>query len=276
MVMRGGRNILASGLALLVAGCAAIGDHTATGGGQSPYIVGSDDSKENGLIFANKMQVNIVALLKAELGLEGWTFDKDRDTITPPRGDGKGSVGLSGKGVATTRLLAAVGYIKDEDTKKRIRRHLVNEMMAASDANCVVFVRQLRTAQVGSRLAADSVATTMAVASSLLSHQSAARNAAAVGGLAAAGGATFDRNVFANTAAELVSDEIVKLRRADKEVIEKRLSSSYDSWDISRAYDDMIVFQGDCSISRGLAQMRATLNGREQTILALRSARRRA
>jgi len=268
--------------ALLIGGCAALTDSPVDreGAAKSTIVVGvrnSDGSAEDARdptrrrVDISNATVDLVNVLRAQLRLQNWKVDSDG-----PSRDidfAKKSVSLGGNQQALSRLITAFESVSDEDFKKRGRNQIVGEIVFASDGACGDFLRRLRSDQVGVRLATDALGGGLATWSSLAAPLSTAKLLGGLSALSLAEGSSVDRNVYAQTAAELIADEIVKLRVADRVVIESHMTSkSYADWPLTLAIADAVNYHRDCSAGRGLAQMREVLVARESTIAAIRTA----
>ena len=166
-------------------------------------------------------------------------------------------------------LIAAVGA---NGQNIAIRNDVVSTLLSASRGNCYAYVKSLRADQVGSRLLSDFFAGSLATAGSLVTHAQAAHILAGLAGFSTGEGASIDRNVFAQQAAEAIGDAMLKLQDDDRTLIESKMQQSYQSWPLGLALADVMQFHGDCSVARGLTKLQGALQQRETAVQAVRAA----
>jgi hypothetical protein len=205
-----------------------------------------------------QMQPDLTTLIVDELSRHGFPYPAKPDKTE----------GIVDRQVWFPRLIAAV----DASNSKSVRNGIVSTYIAASTANCTVYVQALRSGQVSTRLTTDVLAGALATASSIATPQSSAQLLAALSGFSIATGSTMDRNIFAQQGAEIVADAILTLRAETRLGIEASMKKSYAEWPLGLALADLHNYQGDCSMLRGFSRMRDAVNAREQTIQALRNA----
>ncbi|MBO9547068.1 hypothetical protein [Caulobacter sp.] len=155
---------------------------------------------------------------------------------------------------------------------KTIRNSVLSQLIAASTANCSIYLQGLRGGQVTARLSSDLAATTFGIAGSLTEP---VRSAKILAGLAAAStsaGASIDRTVFAQQGAELIADAVVQLRNEGRQRLETKMQQDdLSKWTMGLAIADFYEFHGDCSMLRGLSRMREAIATREQEVRAIRT-----
>lgn len=166
-------------------------------------------------------------------------------------------------------LIAAVGA---NGQNVAIRNDVVSTLVSASRGNCYAYVKSLRADQVGSRLLSDFFAGSLATAGSLVTHAQAAHILAGLAGFSTGEGASIDRNVFAQQAAEAIGDAMLKLQDDDRTVIEGKMQQTYQAWPLGLALADVMQFHGDCSVARGLTKLQGALQQRETAVQAVRAA----
>jgi hypothetical protein len=205
-----------------------------------------------------QMQPDLTALIVDELARHGFSYP-----AKPAKTEG-----IVDRQVWFPRLIAAV----DASRSASVRNGIVSTYIAASTANCTVYVQALRSGQVSTRLTTDVLAGALSTASSIATPQSSAQLLAALSGFSIATGSTMDRNIFAQQGAEIVADAILTLRAETRLMIEANMKKTYAEWPPGLALADLHNYQGDCSMLRGFSRMRDAVNAREQTIQALRNA----
>lgn len=198
-----------------------------------------------------QMQVNVTLLLEQSLAYNTATYP---DKITDQE--------------KLTILLAAVD--RDIRRRKDVRNTVVSQLVAASTANCSIYVQALRSGQVTSRLSTDLLATGFGLAGSLTSPIDNARILSSLSAMSTATGASIDRNIFAEQGAELVADSIMQLRESGRLNLERRLKSPYEEWPIGLALADVFAFHSDCTMLRGFSKMREAVVLRDQAVKAAR------
>ena len=183
--------------------------------------------------------------------------------------DGLSRSGVKPQAAGLDDLMSAVSSSPD---RMAIRNDVVSAIVAASTANCTVYVQALRSGQVNSRLLTDLFAGGLATASSIAVPPASAKLLSALSALSTAEGSSVDRNIFAQQSAELIADAILQLRSADLAAIRANMKTSYDDWSLGMALADLFSFQGDCSMVRGFSKMRDALTAREQAVQSIRAA----
>lgn len=166
------------------------------------------------------------------------------------------------------KLIVAVDFSGDE----AIRNSVVSQLIAASTANCSVYLQALRSGQVSSRLTADVASTVFGIAGSLTEPVRSAKILSGLSAFSTATGASIDRTIFAQQGAELIADAITQLRNDDRRLLEKRMSQNLQQWTMGLALADLYRFHGDCSMVRGLSRMREAVTARDQDVRAVRLA----
>ena len=166
-------------------------------------------------------------------------------------------------------LIAAVGQNGD---RKFIRNDVVSALISASTANCYAYLKNLRGDQVSSRLLFDALSGGFATAGSLVVPTQTAHLLGGLSAFSTAEGSSFDRNIFAQQAAEAVGDAILQLRAEDLTKINHSMTLPYNEWPLGLALADVMAFHGDCSVTRGLTQMQGAIQQREVEINVVRQA----
>ncbi|PVM84985.1 hypothetical protein DDF62_20845 [Caulobacter radicis] len=165
------------------------------------------------------------------------------------------------------RLIVAI----DSTGDKSIRNTVLAQLVAASTTNCSIYLQSLRGGQVTARLTSDIAATAFGLAGGLAEPVRSARILSNLSAFSTSTGASIDRSIFAQQGAELVADAIVQLREKDRLYLEGRMSEDMDAWPMGLALADFARFHGDCSMLRGLSQMREAVVAREQQVQAARA-----
>jgi hypothetical protein len=160
----------------------------------------------------------------------------------------------------------------DMSGDKAVRNSVIAQLMAASTTNCGIYLNGLRSGQVQSRLLSDIAATTFGIAGSLTEPVESAKILSGLAAFSTSAGASVDRNIFAQQGAELVADAIVQVRAVDRAYIEGRMNDDLGKWPMGLALTDFARFHADCSMLRGLSQMREAVSAREFEVRAVRSA----
>src|SRR5690606_6326264 len=101
---------------------------------------------------------------------------------------------------------------------------------------------------------------------------STARALSALGAWSTASGATWDRNVYAEQAAEMIAEEIRKLRVTERATLEAKYTRSYDQWPLATALTDVADFHNSCSMLRGISLIQDAVANRERSVRAARQA----
>jgi hypothetical protein len=155
---------------------------------------------------------------------------------------------------------------------KLIRNSTIAQLMAASTTNCGIYLNNLRGGQVSNRLIADLASSSFSIAASLIEPIETARVFSGIAAFSTSAGASIDRNIFAQQGAELVADAIVQLREKDRAYIEGRMNEDLTRWPMGLALTDFARFHADCSMLRGLSQMREAVTARELEVRSVRAA----
>jgi hypothetical protein len=224
---------------------------------EAAAAVSASDSNDHNSKALREIQIDLTALIEDQL-----TAYEQRLPLPPPEGK------KFGRQEWLTLLISRV----DVSADTRIRNSIVSAYMSGSSANCNVYLASLRAGQVTNRLATDVLATTFATASTLLRPEETSRILAALSGLSVATGATVDRNIFAQQAAELMADAIEQLRFRGRRAIEQRMALGYKDWPLGLALADLYDYQGDCSLLSGFQEVEEAVTQREAAIATLRNA----
>lgn len=160
----------------------------------------------------------------------------------------------------------------NEDQLAKVRTGVANQLVYASNTNCSAYLLGLRGGQVGSRLSTDLLSMGFSLTGALVKIPETAKRMSAYAGTATAIGATIDRDVFSQQAAELIADAIVQKRDTYEKALEANYSSSYKDWPLGTVLANIASYHQECSVTRGMASMREVVVAREQTIQALRTA----
>lgn len=168
------------------------------------------------------------------------------------------------------KFSALLEAVDRSSRREKIRDTVVTQLIAASTANCSVYVQAMRGGQVTSRLSTDLLATGFGLAGSLTSPIENARFFSSLSAMSTATGASIDRNIFAQQGAELVADSIMQLRETGRQNLERRMKQPYVDWPISLALADAFAFHGDCSMLRGFSRMREAVILRDQAVKVAR------
>lgn len=204
-------------------------------------------------------QINLPAVLHTALKDNARSKDYLKDLA---------SAGAAYSEVDLDRLILAADMSGD----KTIRNAVVAQLMAASTTNCGIYLNGLRSGQVQSRLLSDIAATTFGIAGSLTEPVKSAKILSGLAAFSTSAGASVDRNIFAQQGAELVADAIVQVRATDRAYIEGRMTEDLSKWPMGLALTDFARFHADCSMLRGLSQMREAVSAREFEVRAVRAA----
>jgi hypothetical protein len=245
------RVVLAAACAVALAGCATGKIDTRY---PFPTEAASPVSKAGGAPL-RQMQVDLGALLVSRLTKDGGVVPS---TVPSPI-------------TTQSQLDQAIAAVRDAGHPKQVRNDVVASWVAASTANCGVYVQALRSGQVTTRLATDFFSGGLAAASSLAAPVRTAKLLSALSAFSTAEGASVDRNIFAQQGAELVADAILQMRAEDRTKIEASMARSYDEWPMGLAMADLFDFHKDCSMLRGFTRMRVALEQREQDVAATRA-----
>lgn len=249
---------------LLTTGCVDGSVH-----GPNPWLFEPGAAAKTSSTPLRERQVNLPAVLHAAL--------KENDSISgavKDRGKGTGYLeGLPTNDEAYTEIdLDKLILAADMSGDKAIRNSVIAQLMAASTTNCGIYLNGLRSGQVQSRLLSDIAATAFGIAGSLTEPIESARLLSGLAAFSTSAGASVDRNIFAQQGAELVADAIVQLRATDRTYIEGRMTEDLTRWPMGLALTDFARFHADCSMLRGLSQMREAVTAREFEVRAVRSA----
>lgn len=269
------RKLIVLALILALAGCAS-GQINAPG--RLRTEAGAAAKGPDGLPLRER-QIDLAAILRGELQQAGIRIVDGAPSV-PIEGrapgltaeDNRKTLYLPASADSLTSLDLLIAGVDRAPDARAIRNDVMTSWMAASTANCVVYVQSLRGGQVGARLATDFLSGGLAAASSLATPEGSARLLAALSAFSTAEGASIDRNIFAQQGAELVADAILQLRAQSRARLEGKLSASYNEYSMGLAMVDLYEFHNDCSMLRGLARMREAVVGREQTIQSIRAA----
>lgn len=168
------------------------------------------------------------------------------------------------------KLSALLEAVDRSPRREKIRDTVVTQLIAASTANCAVYVQAMRSGQVTSRLSTDLLATGFGLAGSLTSPIENSRFLSSLSAMSTATGASIDRNIFAQQGAEMVADSIMQLRETGRQNLERKMKQSYEDWPIGLALADVFAFHGDCSMLRGFSRMREAVILRDQAVKVAR------
>ena len=157
------------------------------------------------------------------------------------------------------------------EAARRIRDQLVGQLIAASDQNCRIYMANLRSNQVTVRMGTDIGAIATGVAGGATSHGPTAGLLASLSGAFTSVGASVDRNVFAETGAELIADAVHSQRDERRTRLQEKLVSlDAGQFPIAVALAEVYRYHGDCSMLGGLIQMQEALQDREYAVRAAR------
>lgn len=184
--------------------------------------------------------------------------------------------GISNEQEAARLVLLAELKLKEPDARI-VRNTIAHQLIAASNQNCKIYMQNIRANQAGARTASDVLSTGTALAGSISEPPRTASLLSALSGLFTGVGASIDRNIYAETGAELIAEAVFTSRDGDRRVIEDKLQTrSAAQYSISNAVADIYNFHGRCSILGGLMEMREAITTRELAVRAARVGRMQA
>lgn len=157
-----------------------------------------------------------------------------------------------------------------ESTRRRIRNDLATQLLHASNVNCRTYLWSLRDTQVGGRLASDIFTSGFTLWGTLNQHLPTAQLLSGLGSFSSAAGASVDRAVFAQAGVEIITNQVIEMRRDGRTRIEQDLQKSYTVYPLGLALADIADYHMDCSLMRGLSQMQEDLRRREEAVLVSR------
>jgi|GEM_PF-3013343 len=169
-------------------------------------------------------------------------------------------------------LYARYIALADMSRNERARNSVASQLVAASVHNCNIYMQSLRGGQVGARTTADLATSTFGVAGAVIEPLSTARTLSSLAALSTAWGASWDRNVYADQAAEMVADEIRKLRLTERAALEAKYALPYDEWPMAAALADVAEFHNSCTMLRGISLIQDAVINRERSVRATRIA----
>lgn len=167
---------------------------------------------------------------------------------------------------------AAYLTLGDEVGSEAVRNTVVSQVVAASVHNCHIYLQSLRGGQVAARTGTDLVTSTMSVAGAALEPLSTSRALSSLAALSTSYGATWDRNVYADQAAEMIADELRKLRLTEREALESKYALPYAEWPMAVAMADVAEFHHSCTMLRGISLIQDAVVNRERSVRAVRIA----
>ena len=173
------------------------------------------------------------------------------------------------------RLNALITFTENslgDDDLKKLRNSVASQLISASNANCATYLGGLRGGQVTSRLATDMLALGFSLSGTLAKGAATAKRLSAYAGVANGIGATIDRDIFSQQAAELIADAIVQKRDTLETGLEKRFNDTYMTWPLATVLANVTTYHQECTVMRGLSSMREVIIAREQTVAAIRNA----
>lgn len=252
------KRLIAVGCAACLAGCANGNINTVW-----PFLTEPGAAARVGASPLREHQVDLRALLVSEFA--------SRQFTVATSGAGRANVIVVSGDDQTTldQLIAAVDQVP---RREQLRNDVAGALIAASTANCNIYLQAVRSGQVSSRLASDFFAGAFATASSIATPARSADILAGLSALSTAAGSSVDRNIFAQQGAELVAEAILTQRDERRTGIETQLTRSYETYPMGMALADLYEFHGDCSMLRGMTRLREAITTREQTVQAIRSA----
>ncbi|MBA4337368.1 MAG: hypothetical protein C0421_00805 [Hyphomonas sp.] len=153
---------------------------------------------------------------------------------------------------------------------REIRNGLTAQLINASNVNCRSYLWSLRDTQVGGRLASDIFTGGFSLAATLNQHLPTAQLLSGLGAFSSATGASVDRAVFAQAGVEIISEQIIEMRKASREHIEKKMEREYEDYPLGLALADVSDYHQECSVMRGLSRMQSNLAQREAQIAVSR------
>jgi hypothetical protein len=169
-------------------------------------------------------------------------------------------------------LYARYIALADAEQSTRARNSVVSQLVAASVHNCHLYMQSLRGGQVGARTTADLATSTFGVAGAGMEPVSTSRALSSPAALSTAWGASWDRNVYADQAAEMVADEIRKLRLTERAALEAKYVLPYADWPMAAALADVADFHNSCTMLRGVSLIQDAVLNRERSVRAVRLA----
>lgn len=204
----------------------------------------------------SNLTVDVIAFLRSELD----------DTPCPrlsPRRERHAAVRAAQREFS---CLLGVLERQDEARRQRVRNSLATQLVHASNVNCRTFLWSLRGTQVGSRLASDIFTSGFTLAGSLHQNPRTAQIFSGLGSLTSASGASIDRAVFAQAGVEIITEQVIAMRRDGRTRIEQNLQKSYTVYPLGLALADIADYHLDCSVVRGLSRMQEELHRREEAV----------
>ena len=159
-----------------------------------------------------------------------------------------------------------------EEKYKTLRNSVVGALISASNVNCAVYLRNLRGDQAYARVISDWVGIGAGGWAQTLKAPSHVKEATVIGTGAVAGGAAFDRDVFANAAIEIVTQSVETTRTNELKEIQGKFNASPSDWPIGLAVSDVLNYHNECDLNHALSHMSSTVQQRETLVQAVRNA----
>lgn len=227
----------------------------------APNLLGIEFEARGPVAGGQTRQVDINQYLCAELGDESGACGCDGD-----------ETGGKGRDAYAARYMCLVAQLDDEpaQVKKKIRNSLSTQLIHASSVNCRSYLWGLRGTQMGGRIAADVFTGAFSLAATVNQHLPTSQLLSGLGAFSSATGASVDRSAFADTGVEIISEEILKMRRRSRSHLEAQMTRSYEAYPLGLALADVSDYHQDCSVMRGLSQMQTELAQREAQVAVSR------
>lgn len=252
---------LAGACLLFVASCAN-GQHNYLAPRElAPNLLGIEFEARGPVAGGQTRQVDINQYLCAELGDESGAC-----------GCEGGEAAGKGRDAYAARYMCLVARLDEQSAleKKKIRNSLSTQLIHASSVNCRSYLWGLRGTQMGGRIAADVFTGAFSLAATVNQHLPSAQLLSGLGAFSSATGASVDRSAFADTGVEIISEEILKMRRHSRGHLEAQMTRSYEDYPLGLALADVSDYHQDCSVMRGLSQMQTELAQREAQVAVSR------
>ena len=187
-----------------------------------------------------------------------------------PTGQGdKGGLSINTE-AAFSRALVEFENRKDTENKEKIRNLVFSQLIDASINNCNVYLNNVRGSQIGTRSFFDLSTGLLSGAAGVVRPEESASILSALAAFSNGAGASIDRNVFSQVAAEIVIRRIHVDRYVLLEELNKKKFARYSEWDLSAAMVDASRFHWMCTVAYGLSSLEKVSMQNDLTVAAVR------
>jgi hypothetical protein len=162
-------------------------------------------------------------------------------------------LGQSAQPTIEMQIAAFDNSNNNDATKMAGRNSILNSIVWASNANCLVYLQYLRGNQVLERALSGSLATVFSAAATAFTPTATKSALSALATISTGVGTTIDTSAFAQQTLDVLAGAIEADRDAYRsDALAKDMTRSYSDFDLAAALTDAQIYHNKCEVMEGL------------------------